>query len=104
MKRLIPIIILLAGLTAGYYWWVVRPSTAASEPATLTGSGAIEAETVAITAELGGRILEIKAAEGDEVAAGQILVEMDKSTLLAQETQIEAALTEDKVKLKLASV
>jgi multidrug resistance efflux pump len=104
MKRLIPIIILLAALGAGYYWWPIRPSTAAAPELTpLVGSGTIEAETVAITAELGGRILEIKVDEGDEVKAGQLLVELDKAALLARATQLEAALTTAKVNLELVS-
>jgi multidrug resistance efflux pump len=104
MKRLVPIIVLLAVFGAGYYWWSIRPSTAAAPGSTaLVGSGAIEAETVAITAELGGRILEIKVDEGDEVEAGQVLVELDKATLLARETQLEAALTTAKVNLELVS-
>ncbi len=104
MKRVIPIIIILAAI-AGGYWWYNRPSEAAlgSESTALVGSGTIEAETVAVTAELGGRILEIKVAEGDEVTAGQILVELDKSDLLAREAQLEAAVATAKANLELVS-
>jgi len=103
MKRLIPIIILTLALIAGYNWWSNRSETVALESSRLTGSGAIEAETVAITAELGGRILDLKVGEGDEVEAGQLLVELDKAALLARETQLEAALTTAKVNLELVS-
>jgi HlyD family secretion protein len=104
MKRVIPIIIILAAI-AGGYWWYNRPSEAAlgSESTALVGSGTIEAETVAVTAELGGRILEIKVNEGDEVTAGQILVELDKSDLLAQKAQLEAAVATAKANLELVS-
>jgi HlyD family secretion protein len=102
MKRIISTIILLAALSGGY-WWVTRPSAAALEPTTLAGSGTIEAETVAITAELGGRILALKAAEGDEVTAGQVLVELDQADLLAQQGQLETALATAKANLELVS-
>jgi multidrug resistance efflux pump len=102
MKRMISMLILLTALSSGY-WWFTRPSAAALEPASLTGSGAIEAETVAITAELGGRILELKVNEGDEVTAGQALVELDQADLLAQRVQLEATLATAKANLELAS-
>lgn len=102
MKRISSTIILLAVLSSGY-WWFTRPSATALEPPALTGSGTIEAETVAITAELGGRILELKADEGDEVMAGQVLVELDRADLLAQQVQLEAALTTARANLELAS-
>jgi multidrug efflux pump subunit AcrA (membrane-fusion protein) len=54
----------------------------------LVASGFIEAEEVAIAPELGGRVVELLAGEGDEVEAGQVLVRLD-GTLL--EAQIEAA-------------
>ncbi|MBN1992641.1 MAG: efflux RND transporter periplasmic adaptor subunit [Anaerolineae bacterium] len=104
MKRIIPIIIILAALGAGYWWYTnSQPIAAALEPTAeppLVGSGSIEAETVAITAELGGRILELLADEGDEVTAGQILIELDKSDLLAQQLQLEATLSTAKANLE----
>ncbi len=106
MKRIIPIIILLAAIGGGY-WWFNQPAATALEPATgpaaLVGSGTIEAETVAVTAELGGRVIELKVDEGDEVEAGQVLVELDKADLLAQQIQLEAAVTTAKTNLELVS-
>ena len=103
MKRIIPIIILLAAIGGGYWWYSRRPAVASVEPTALVGSGSIEAETVAITAELGGRILEINVGEGEEVEAGQVLVELDRAELLAQETQLEAAVSTAKANLALVS-
>jgi HlyD family secretion protein len=105
MKRMIAviIIILLAAIGTGV-WWFTRPPAAASEAITLFGSGTIEAdETVAITAELGGRILALKVDEGDEVKAGQVLVELDKADLLALKTQLEADLATARANLELVS-
>jgi multidrug resistance efflux pump len=102
MKRIIPIIIILAIIAAGYWWFTQSPQSN-MESTALVGSGSIEAETIAITAELGGRILAINVAEGDEVKAGQALVELDKSDLLAQQLQLEAALETAKANLELVS-
>jgi HlyD family secretion protein len=105
MKRIIPVIIILAAL-AGGYWWYTQPTavalTATPEPA-LVGSGTIEAETIDITAELGGRIIKLLVGEGDEVTAGQILVELDKSDLLAQQAQLEAVVATAKANLAAVS-
>lgn len=102
MKRIIPIIIILAIIGTGYWWFTQAPQTNVESTA-LVGSGSIEAETVAITAELGGRIVAINVAEGDEVTAGQVLVELDKSDLLAQQVQLEAAVETARANLELVS-
>jgi multidrug resistance efflux pump len=105
MKRMIAVIviILLAAVGTGV-WWFTRPPAAASEVITLFGSGTVEAdETVAITAELGGRILELKVDEGDDVKAGQVLVELDQADLLALKTQLEADLATARASLELVS-
>lgn len=102
MKRIIPIIIILAIIGAGY-WWFTQARQTNVESTALVGSGSIEAETVAITAELGGRIVAINVAEGDEVTAGQVLVELDKSDLLAQQVQLEAAVETARANLELIS-
>jgi multidrug efflux pump subunit AcrA (membrane-fusion protein) len=54
----------------------------------LTASGFIEAEEVAISPELGGRVVELLADEGDDIETEQVLIRLD-GTLL--EAQIEAA-------------
>ena len=98
MKRVIPILLVLA-LAGGYYWWTTRnsaPTAALFSPngktASITGSGTIEAEIVAITSEVGGRITAFHADEGDEVKQGDVLVELDPATLGAQRDQQQAAL------------
>jgi multidrug efflux pump subunit AcrA (membrane-fusion protein) len=57
----------------------------------LTASGFIEATQVSVAAELGGRIVDILACEGDDVEAGAILVRLDDRLLRAQMQQAEAA-------------
>jgi multidrug resistance efflux pump len=120
MKRAIVIlgIFILGGALAGGWWWaqtspeqateflvsggleagraeafialVGRQATATEEDA-LRASGSIEGEEVAIVPEFGGRIVRLDVREGDEVDTGQVLVELDTSSLLAQMSQADAA-------------
>lgn len=105
MKLIVPIIILLALIGGGYYWWTtLRSAEALSSSANerlvqITGSGTIEAETVVITSETGGRIIAIHADEGDEVKQGDLLVELDASLLQANQGQLEAALASARANL-----
>ncbi len=47
----------------------------------LKASGNIETDEVTIAAEIGGRITEITADEGDSVEAGDVLLHVDQSSL-----------------------
>jgi len=60
---------------------VGTPRPAAGE---ITASGFIEAEEVAIAAEVGGRIAGVLVAEGDMVEAGQVLIRLDDRIAQAQ--------------------
>ena len=55
---------------------VRRPSRSEGD---LLASGSIEAEEVTLAAELGGRIVETAAAEGDIVAEGDPLLRLDQA-------------------------
>lgn len=106
MKRIIPLIVILAALGGGYWWYSNRPAATVQSAAAadrLAGSGSIEAETVSVTAELGGRILALHVAEGDEVEAGQLLIELDQDDLLAQQIQLEAGVETAQANLSLVS-
>jgi multidrug resistance efflux pump len=101
MKKVIPILILLALIGAGYYWWTTQSNR---EPDNrIVGSGTIEAEIVAITTETGGRIVAIYADEGDQVRLGDLLVELDTLLLQAEQDRLEAALATAKANLKEVS-
>jgi HlyD family secretion protein len=120
MKRGIIVIVLIvvAGALAGGWWWARRSPEQATQllvsggleagraeafiawlggqaaPAqqeTLVASGSVEGEEVVIVSEFGGQIAKLQVGEGDEVQAGQVLVELDASLLLAQMAQAEAA-------------
>jgi HlyD family secretion protein len=98
MKRVIPILLLLALAGGGYYWWTTGAASTVplfapqAKNTQITGSGTIEADIVAITSEIGGRIIALHADEGDEVEPGAVLVELDPATLEAQRDQQQAAL------------
>ena len=65
--------------------------TQAAEPPTISGSGALEGRTVIVASELGGHIVALTVNEGDAVAAGQVLVQLDAAEARAQVAQAEAA-------------
>ena len=56
----------------------------------LAASGTIEAEESRVSAQLGGRVQELTADEGDEVAAGQVLVRLDEALLRSEVRKAEA--------------
>jgi HlyD family secretion protein len=104
-ERIVPIIIIaaivLGAAAAGIYFalnpavWaqaLVELDLAEAEEAGLTASGFIEAEEVAVAAELGGRVVELLADEGEEVEAGQVVVRLDGTLLDAQIEVTQAAL------------
>ncbi len=64
----------------------------ASRTAGVQGSGAIEADVLALSSEMGGRIVAIHSAEGMTVTQGAALIELDRTLLLAQENQAAAGL------------
>jgi HlyD family secretion protein len=85
MKRKGLLLLVLSALIAGAaYAYSSQPSTAKG---TITASGTIEADTVRVSAQVGGRIQSLAADEGDDVKAGQPLVGLDDAlvrTALAQ--------------------
>lgn len=54
-------------------------------------SGVIEATEAHVAAEVGGRVVEVMAAEGDAVAEGQALAVLDGAELAARRAQAQAA-------------
>jgi HlyD family secretion protein len=104
-ERIVPIIIIVVVVVgvavAGVYLAtnpaildqvMVEMELAEPEADGLTASGFIEAEEVSIAPELGGRVVELRAGEGDEIEAGQVLVKLDGSLLDAQREVAQAAL------------
>ena len=121
MKRriVLMVVLLLTGAALAAAWWWMRSSPeqasqflidrglateraaqvvswaggqpATTEPTLLRVFGSVEGDEVAIVSEFGGRIVALDVGEGDAIQAGQVLVELDTSTLQAQMAQAEAA-------------
>jgi multidrug resistance efflux pump len=89
--RIVAPFLLLVILVGGGYWWWSQRAAAADASAALSGSGTIEAEDVLITAEVAGRIKALPVDEGQDVAAGQPLAQLDTALLEAQLEQAKAA-------------
>ena len=101
-KRLIPIVVLLVIVVAGYYLYSngLLPFLPSSESNTV--SGFIEGEEIAIAPEIGGRVEAITVDEGDRVTTGQEIVRLDRAMINAQIAQAQAAL--DTANAQLAQV
>jgi len=94
------VLALIAGaLAAG--WWLTLPRTvtvvqAARGPAiqAVYATGTVEATvTIRVAPQVAGRILELKADEGQSVKAGDILARLDDNDLLASVAELEARAT-----------
>ncbi len=83
--RSLPIVFLALALSACS---ILQPASSSS---TLTASGSVAATNVNVASELGGKVVEVVAAEGDEVKAGDVLFKLDCSLLQAQRDQSQAA-------------
>ncbi|MCP4165750.1 MAG: HlyD family efflux transporter periplasmic adaptor subunit [Chloroflexi bacterium] len=107
MKKLLVLIIVVAAVAGGYYWYVTYyPTTQAvsvSIAEDIRASGLIEAKTLLITSETGGRIIDVFAREGDEIATGDLLIQLDDSMLKAQQAELEAAINTARANLNAVS-
>jgi HlyD family secretion protein len=98
IRIVIPIVLIAA--IAGGLWWRTR-STAANSDGMLRASGTIEAEQVLITSEIAGRVLSLAVNEGQEVAKGDRLAQIDTALLNAQLEQARAAVATAEANLAL---
>src|SRR5437660_866691 len=81
-------VVLVAG---GYFAWQ-RLGSSNLPPGFATGNGRIEAVEIDIATKTPGRIRDILAREGDLIAAGQALAQMDTVQLEALHRQAQAQL------------
>jgi len=90
LRRIVPIII-LGSLAVAAIWYYTRPGKAETV-GPLTASGTIEATQVTLASELGGKVIDVLANEGERVQSGDLLVRMDDEGLQAQIHQAETQL------------
>lgn len=88
-NRLIPIVVVVAALAAGFYAWKSLRATGPG-PGFASGNGRIEATEIDVATKLGGRVQDILVNEGDFVTAGQTLAHMQVQTLQAQHDEARA--------------
>jgi HlyD family secretion protein len=101
-RRIMPIVIVLLALAAAAYWYLaLRPAQQSN--GALTASGTIEASQVQISPEVSGKIAEVLVSEGDRVQAGQELVRLDQTLLLAQLEQARSALAQAQANYELVA-
>lgn len=98
LRIIIPVVIVLGGITAAL-WFLVSTSRASANITTATGS--IEAVTVNLGPELGGRVTAVNVREGDRVQAGDVLLTLDDSLLQVQRAGAAAALAASRANLAL---
>jgi len=67
----------------------------------LTASGTIRADEVRLASELGGRIVEMQTQVGGEVRAGDVLLVLDTTSLLADWAEAEAAVAAAQADLRI---
>jgi multidrug efflux pump subunit AcrA (membrane-fusion protein) len=118
MKKSIALILFLVLLAAGALaaWQALRTqsdliqqarervglaASGAGQDIPLATSGILEARTVAVSSELGGRILALHVAEGDEVIPSQPLLTLDDSLLRPGIDRVEAAVAVAQAQLDL---
>jgi multidrug resistance efflux pump len=95
----IPILVVL-GLIAFGAWYLLRGQT--TQNGSLKASGTIEAVEVSVASEVSGRVIEILAAEGDEVTQGAPLLRIEDDLLLTQRQQAQAGLEAAQAAQKIA--
>jgi multidrug efflux pump subunit AcrA (membrane-fusion protein) len=102
-RRLIPILFLGLLLLAAGIWYANQPGSLFQAASTeLRASGTIEAEEASVTAEAGGRVVEILVKEGDAVSANAVLARLDSESALTELARAQAALSEAQARLDLA--
>jgi multidrug resistance efflux pump len=99
-RIVIPILLITLLTYGGYRWWNEQ-ARAAELAGVITGTGTIEAEEVLITAEIAGRVRQLMADEGQPVAAGAALAQLDTALLEAQLAQTQAAVQAAEANLAL---
>lgn len=98
-RRMIPVVVILVAAGA-MIWFLSSRSVEAGSIRTATGT--VEALQVRVSAEVGGRVTAVLAAEGEAVKADDPLVQLDASLLRAQQAQVEEALQAARAGLRAA--
>ncbi|MEA3439311.1 MAG: efflux RND transporter periplasmic adaptor subunit [Chloroflexota bacterium] len=91
LRRFIPITLLIAIAALVAWWYFGTDRVIAEVDNTISASGTIEATQIILSPEIGGKIMDVFAREGDNVTLGQPLVVFEDRLLQAQWEQAQAA-------------
>ena len=98
-KLVIPLfVVILGGAIAAYFWYM------GTREYVTTDDAFIDANRVAVSTKILGRIDTLAASEGDTVHAGQVLVRLDDIDLRAQQIQARTSLALAQENIGLANV
>ena len=98
MKRLRPVLIILAIGAAAVVAWLLLTSSTPDRAL----SGYIEGEELYLASPVAGSVASVSAVEGTRVSAGQHLFTIDPATLAAQQQQRTANVTEAQMQIAAA--
>ncbi len=87
-KWLLLVIVIVLGVAAFFAWKELQP--AGLPEGFATSNGRIEATEIDIATKTAGRIVDVRADEGDFVTAGQVLAQMDTDVLNARRKEAQA--------------
>ncbi len=102
-RRIILIVILLAGLLGFGAWTVLFRPSGLPPQGFSQGNGRIEADLIDISPKLAGRVAEVRVREGDLVKAGDVLAIMDTAELRAQLARADAAVASAEASIGVAA-
>jgi len=103
MKKIIISLLVIAAI--GMTWYLVKSYKEEAiyrNPAFASGNGRLEATEINIAAKLAGKIEQLLVDEGDYVKAGQLLVQMQTNTLVAELEQAKAQIKVKEAELEQA--
>ncbi len=89
LSTILVILVLIGGAAAGYVFWQERQNERALAGFAVA-NGRIEVERVAVATKYAGRVAEIRVDEGDLVAKGDVVAEMDTAELQAELAEAKA--------------
>jgi membrane fusion protein, multidrug efflux system len=98
-KAIVPTLVVLTALVVGGWYWYLGQRDFVS-----TDDAYIDADRVSVSSKILGRIERLTVDEGDTVNAGQVLVQLDPSDLMAQHSQASASQILAKENVNLARV
>jgi HlyD family secretion protein len=91
MRRTLVVVVLIAvAALAGRVAWLNLARNQGPPPGFAMSNGRTEATEVIVATKLAGRLAEVRADEGDEVTAGEVLARMDTRELEAALAQAQA--------------